>query len=192
LKITPLTNILSILIKKDKHKIFYEPVDGILVPDYYQIIKNPICFSVMLERMKSGEYKTPDIFEKDLQLLCYNAKLYNPPYTIFYKEADRILNEGKKLLIPLQTHGNFEAQPVAKEQKNSDSSETDVSGFEEKDSSDIIMQEDKVKQNLQTEDKSQTIEGASKSDSDSSEGDSFRIVKTVISTDETEKNRSNF
>jgi len=76
---------------------------------------------------------------------------------------------------------------LQKNKKNSDSSETDVSGFEEKDSSDIIMQEDKVKQNLQTEDKSQTIEGASKSDSDSSEGDSFRIVKTVISTDETEK-----
>lgn len=44
------------LIEKKLSKIFREPVDGNVITDYYEKIKNPIDLSTMVKKLKGGRY----------------------------------------------------------------------------------------------------------------------------------------
>ena len=57
------------------------------MPDYYNVIKDPMDLSKIKERLNSGMYRTKEIFLADINLMCDNCKTYNPPDTIFYKTA---------------------------------------------------------------------------------------------------------
>lgn len=70
---------------------FLKPVDRAEVPDYYDIIKNPVAVSTIRERLnKGGFYVTLDIFVADVLRMFQNAKIYNAPETIFYKSAHKL------------------------------------------------------------------------------------------------------
>ena len=45
------------------------------VPDYYEIIKNPMCFDTMFMKLENNEYFTLDSFLTDIHLI--QAKLKN-------------------------------------------------------------------------------------------------------------------
>ncbi|KAI9327044.1 hypothetical protein BDR26DRAFT_1012954 [Obelidium mucronatum] len=57
--------------------IFLEPVDPVILPDYYKRIRNPIDLSTMAEKNKRGEYLSLDAFEKDMKLMFANCFSYN-------------------------------------------------------------------------------------------------------------------
>lgn len=65
------------MIKFDQYRIFHAPVKKKEVPDYYDIIKNPIDLSSMKAKTKRTEYKKIDQFKEDVELLVSNARLYN-------------------------------------------------------------------------------------------------------------------
>lgn len=50
--------IIDILIAGDKLQLFYNPVDVIVVPNYTNVIKKPMCFKKMQERTNQGDYLT--------------------------------------------------------------------------------------------------------------------------------------
>jgi hypothetical protein len=56
---------------------FITPVAAEDVPDYHQIIKSPMDLSTVLEKIKSGEYATPDEVVADVELIWKNAAAYN-------------------------------------------------------------------------------------------------------------------
>ena len=56
---------------------FVDPVSAEDVPDYHQIIQNPMDLSTVLEKVKSGEYASPAEVEADVELIWQNAALYN-------------------------------------------------------------------------------------------------------------------
>ncbi|KAL4432569.1 hypothetical protein ABPG77_000506 [Micractinium sp. CCAP 211/92] len=58
--------------------IFYEPVDPKLVPDYYQVVKKPVCLKDIRQRLATGTYTGPEGFYADMDQLVYNCLLYNP------------------------------------------------------------------------------------------------------------------
>jgi len=60
------------------------------VPDYYEVVKNPMDFKTMGEKLKAGKYKSIDAFVEDVQLIIDNCKSYNPESTVYYKNADRL------------------------------------------------------------------------------------------------------
>jgi len=65
-----------------KHKdawIFYEPVDPIKfnIPDYYNIIKEPMDLGTLKNRLKQGLYSKPEEFEADMLRIFSNCILYN-------------------------------------------------------------------------------------------------------------------
>ncbi|CAN1291724.1 Histone acetyltransferase GCN5 [Linum perenne] len=71
---------------------FKEPVDGRDVPDYYDIIKDPIDLKTMLKRVESEQYYvTFDMFVADVKRMFANARTYNSPETIYYKCATRMM-----------------------------------------------------------------------------------------------------
>ncbi len=48
------------------------------MPDYYEIIKNPLCLEQVLDRVDSGHYLTLQAFLSDIRLIASNAEEYNP------------------------------------------------------------------------------------------------------------------
>uniref|UniRef100_A0A0E0M7P2 histone acetyltransferase n=1 Tax=Oryza punctata TaxID=4537 RepID=A0A0E0M7P2_ORYPU len=70
---------------------FKEPVDSRDVPDYYDIIKDPIDLKTMSKRVESEQYYvTLEMFVADMKRMFSNAKTYNSPDTIYYKCASRL------------------------------------------------------------------------------------------------------
>nr|GMD27941.1 histone acetyltransferase GCN5-like isoform X1 [Ipomoea batatas] len=70
---------------------FKEPVDARDVPDYYEIIKDPMDLKTMSKRVDSElYYVTFDMFVADVRRMFNNARTYNSPETIYYKCATRL------------------------------------------------------------------------------------------------------
>ncbi|XP_074316784.1 histone acetyltransferase GCN5 isoform X2 [Silene latifolia] len=70
---------------------FKEPVDARDVPDYYDIIKNPIDLKTMAKRVDTEMYYvTFEMFVADVRRMFDNARTYNSPETIYYKCATRL------------------------------------------------------------------------------------------------------
>jgi len=67
-----------------KHKVgwpFAEPVDPVKldIPDYFDIIKNPMDFGTINKRLDKNFYSTPEQIQGDVNLVFNNAIKYNPP-----------------------------------------------------------------------------------------------------------------
>ncbi|CAH1164402.1 unnamed protein product [Phyllotreta striolata] len=59
---------------------FYQPVDAELLGlhDYHDIIKRPMDFGTVKEKMDNREYRTPQDFAADVRLIFSNCYKYNP------------------------------------------------------------------------------------------------------------------
>jgi ATP-dependent helicase STH1/SNF2 len=55
--------------------------------DYYKFIKEPIAMKIIETRIKKKEYKDLAGLQKDIELLCSNAKTYNEDGSILYNDA---------------------------------------------------------------------------------------------------------
>ncbi|KAL5702144.1 histone acetyltransferase [Ranunculus cassubicifolius] len=72
---------------------FKEPVDARDVPDYYDIIKDPMDLKTMSKRLESEQYYvTFEMFVADVKRMLANARTYNSPDTIYYKCSTRLEN----------------------------------------------------------------------------------------------------
>ncbi|XP_061369075.1 histone acetyltransferase GCN5-like [Gastrolobium bilobum] len=70
---------------------FKEPVDARDVPDYYDIIKDPMDLKTMTKRVESEQYYvTFEMFLADVRRMFANARTYNSPETIYYKCSTRL------------------------------------------------------------------------------------------------------
>ncbi|KAL2535719.1 Histone acetyltransferase GCN5 [Forsythia ovata] len=70
---------------------FKEPVDARDVPDYYDIVKNPMDLKTLSKRVESEQYYvTLDMFVADVRRMFANARAYNSPDTIYYKCSTRL------------------------------------------------------------------------------------------------------
>ncbi|CAO2827033.1 unnamed protein product [Amaranthus hypochondriacus] len=61
--------------------VFNEPVDVVKlnIPDYFNVIKHPMDFSTVKNKLSRGEYTSPLGFAADVRLTFSNAMTYNPP-----------------------------------------------------------------------------------------------------------------
>ncbi|GAU30169.1 hypothetical protein TSUD_311200 [Trifolium subterraneum] len=80
--------ILDRLQKKDTHGVFSEPVDPEELPDYHDIIKDPMDFGTIRKKLDGdgGLYISLEQFENDVFLVCSNAMQYNSPDTIYHRQ----------------------------------------------------------------------------------------------------------
>lgn len=70
------------LVKRYKYSgPFLVPVDPVAlnIPDYLDIIKEPMDLSTVERKLKEGEYPTKESFESDMRLIWSNASTYNHP-----------------------------------------------------------------------------------------------------------------
>ncbi|XP_030638155.1 bromodomain-containing protein 9 isoform X2 [Chanos chanos] len=93
-----LEHFLRLLQRKDPHGFFAFPVTDAIAPGYSMIIKHPMDFSTMKDKITSNEYKTITEFKADFKLMCDNAMVYNRPETVYYKAAKKLLHTGFKMM----------------------------------------------------------------------------------------------
>lgn len=56
-------------------------------PDYYEVIRKPICLEKIGSRVKNGIYETPEDLLSDIILMLDNACKYNEPDSQIFKDA---------------------------------------------------------------------------------------------------------
>uniref|UniRef100_A0A8C1EKC0 Bromodomain containing 7 n=1 Tax=Cyprinus carpio carpio TaxID=630221 RepID=A0A8C1EKC0_CYPCA len=99
---TPLQEALSQLIRqlqrKDPSAFFSFPVTDLIAPGYSLIIKRPMDFSTMKEKVKKEQFQSLEELKLDFKVMCENAMIYNKPETIYYKAAKKLLHSGMKIL----------------------------------------------------------------------------------------------
>ncbi|XP_053621609.1 bromodomain-containing protein 7-like isoform X3 [Plodia interpunctella] len=100
----PLSRLLEQLLrnleKRDPNQFFAWPVNDNFAPNYSNIIRRPMDFSTMKQKIDDNEYKSLNCFISDFKLMCNNAMKYNKPGTVYHKAARRLLHAGLKQLTP--------------------------------------------------------------------------------------------
>jgi hypothetical protein len=81
---------------------FRQPVRKEEVPDYHDIIKQPMDLQTIKQKIDMGKYSDKQEFENDVKLIFSNAKTYNQPNTVYYKYAEEVESVANKLLSNLQ------------------------------------------------------------------------------------------
>lgn len=69
---------------------FTQPVNRDEVPDYYEVIKEPMDLSTMEEKHEKDMYPTPQEFIKDAKLIFENCRRYNNETTPYAKSANKL------------------------------------------------------------------------------------------------------
>ncbi|BES98674.1 Bromodomain and Hypothetical proteinD finger-containing protein [Nesidiocoris tenuis] len=88
-----LHQLLDLIRSKDTGEIFIEPVDQTEVPDYSDIVKNPMDLSTMREKVDKFEYETLAEFRSDFTLMIDNCLAYNSKETAFYRAAIKMRDQ---------------------------------------------------------------------------------------------------
>ena len=88
---------LHALLRRDPLMLFQHEVT---IEGYRDVVKNPIDFSIIRDKVLSDGYQSVAAFSSDVKLLCENALLYNSQNTIYAKTANDML----ELLSTMQKH----------------------------------------------------------------------------------------
>ncbi|KAF8159256.1 hypothetical protein B0H34DRAFT_702732 [Crassisporium funariophilum] len=86
----------------DRKDHFKNPVSRNDVPDYFDIVKHPMCWSIIDGKLDQHEYWDISAFRHDVELVARNALLYNKAGTVFHKDALRIQKDSKPILDELE------------------------------------------------------------------------------------------
>jgi len=92
-----LESLLDEVIKKDDENggIFSEPVSKEEFPEYFDLIKEPMDYGSMRDKLKKGDYKTARSMQKDFVLVMTNCSTFNSPDSDIVREAQQ-----QALLMP--------------------------------------------------------------------------------------------
>lgn len=85
------------LVRRDPLRLFAKPVPE-SIEGYHKIIKYPIDFGRIREKVLSGQYSNLKSFGNDVRQLCRNSLAFNPPGSIYYKTASEILESLEGML----------------------------------------------------------------------------------------------
>ncbi|EPQ56227.1 hypothetical protein GLOTRDRAFT_105199 [Gloeophyllum trabeum ATCC 11539] len=85
----------------DRLDFFKNPVSRNDVPDYFDIIERPMCWSIIDDKLDKHEYWNLQDLKDDINLVLNNAMVYNKPDTRFHKAAARIKANAEPILEEL-------------------------------------------------------------------------------------------
>jgi hypothetical protein len=69
---------------------FKKPVDPVAdnAPNYFDVVKKPMCLNLMQEKMDKGQYTSAAEFEADIRLIFQNCYEYWTPTDAIWKECE--------------------------------------------------------------------------------------------------------
>lgn len=89
------------------------------LPEYYELIRKPVDFKKIKDRVRNHKYRSLGDLEKDVMLLCHNAQTYNLEGSQIYEDS-----------IVLQSVFKSARQKIAKEESEDDSNDDDDDDYE--------------------------------------------------------------
>ncbi|KAI5628801.1 CREB-binding protein isoform X2 [Silurus asotus] len=95
---------LESLYRQDPESLpFRQPVDPILlgIPDYFDIVKNPIDLSTIKRKLDTGQYLEPWQYVDDIWLMFNNAWLYNRKTSRVYKYCSKLAEVFEQEIDPV-------------------------------------------------------------------------------------------
>ncbi|KAK7796324.1 hypothetical protein U0070_024509 [Myodes glareolus] len=57
------------------------------LPEYYELIRKPVDFKKIKERIRNHKYRSLNDLEKDVMLLCQNAQTFNLEGSLIYEDS---------------------------------------------------------------------------------------------------------
>ncbi|KAF2219730.1 SNF2-family ATP dependent chromatin remodeling factor snf21 [Elsinoe ampelina] len=77
-------------------------------PDYYQLIKNPICMDGIGKKINKKQYQSLSQFKSDIVTLCNNCRQYNEDGSVLYRDANLIEQTAlRKIKEEIEKHPNY-------------------------------------------------------------------------------------
>uniref|UniRef100_A0AAY4BYQ9 histone acetyltransferase n=1 Tax=Denticeps clupeoides TaxID=299321 RepID=A0AAY4BYQ9_9TELE len=95
---------LEALYRQDPESLpFRQPVDPMLlgIPDYFDIVKNPIDLSTIKRKLDTGQYQEPWQYVDDIWLMFHNAWLYNRKTSRVYKYCSKLAEVFEQEIDPV-------------------------------------------------------------------------------------------
>lgn len=106
-----LRDILTKLMRDRRYSMFAKPVDALEVPDYLEVIKQPMDMETMMVKIDLHKYQTVAQFLQDIELICSNALEYNPdrnPMDKNIRHRACALQDAAKALVDTELDWGFE------------------------------------------------------------------------------------
>lgn len=75
----------------DRYGFFAQPVSKVDVPDYYDIVKDPMDWATIKDKIAHKAYDTVEEIRQDVLMIATNAMTYNKADTPYHKAASKIL-----------------------------------------------------------------------------------------------------
>lgn len=97
-----LENVIGFFEKQDPEGFFGVPVTESVAPNYFNVIKRPMSFLRMRQKLRALEYRTFTAFVDDFELVGNNAMRYNQKRSRVHRSAVNLLRHGKKHLNTVQ------------------------------------------------------------------------------------------
>lgn len=83
----------------DTDGFFHEPVQPSLAPDYASVIKHPMDFSTMRQKVQNWSYLNLDDLNADFQLMINNCFHYNRSTSIYCLAAAKLREKVSFIII---------------------------------------------------------------------------------------------
>lgn len=110
------------------------------LPEYYELIRKPVDFKKIKERIRNHKYRSISDLEKDVMLLCHNAQTFNLEGSQIYEDS-----------IVLQSVFKSARQKIAKDESEEDSNEEEDEEDEDESESEAKSVKVKIKLNKKDE-----------------------------------------
>jgi len=164
-----LRKVMEALKEIDQQEIFAEPVNPDDVPDYLELIKKPMDFRTMSEKLDSFAYESLDQLEADFAVMVDNCLQYNERDTIFYRAGVKMRDQGGSIIRRARRtmeavgfdgfqHSAQRGPPVAQAKKVSDDEiMKEIDDFLGGDAAEEMSDEGYLKMLLELQDKAQLM-----------------------------------
>ena len=126
-----LENVVGKILAESCSLPFRKPVDARQVPDYYQIVCDPIDLKTIATKVQDEHYKTSKHFLDDIKRLLDNSTLYNGEESIYteaakqiYQLADQTIREKAIELAEYESAINGSTEPTNSDSENRDPENT--------------------------------------------------------------------
>ncbi|KAI7813320.1 putative global transcription activator SNF2L2, partial [Triplophysa rosa] len=143
------------------------------LPEYYELIRKPVDFKKIKERVRNHKHRSVSDLEKDVMLLCHNAQIYNLEGSQIYEDS-----------IVLQSVFKSARQKIAKEESEDDSDDDEDDDDDDDDESETESKSVKVKIKLRKRDERSRDKGKKRQ----SRGKAKPVVSDDDSDEDLEEN----
>ncbi|WVQ81240.1 hypothetical protein IAT38_003362 [Cryptococcus sp. DSM 104549] len=96
----------------DRRELFLNPVTKADAPDYFNVIKEPMCWLYIDEKLEKSAYIDVSDFQRDVLLVLDNAMTYNVRDSTFHRAAAKLKVAAQPLLDELDDIGTVHTAEI--------------------------------------------------------------------------------